>query len=269
MPVYNAANFLPEALASIQKQTWKDFEVICVDDCSTDNSYKILERFAKTHKKFRVYKLLRNHGTAYAANIAIEKAKGQYICRMDGDDIMLPKRLEQQVSFLRKNPSVIAVGGQCIRMDESGRKTGMKAFPLSHDELASMVFRASPIQQPTLMVNRAKLPKHFVWYRPALKIGEDYDLYYRLMMYGRLANLKHVILKYREHPTNLTLTSQKRTFWYICKSRLIALTDYGYKPDIFSIFNVMVQIVLVVILPEKLLYSLHLKTRHLFFKFAK
>ncbi|MCJ7826583.1 glycosyltransferase [Patescibacteria group bacterium] len=266
MPVRNAERFLEKALKSITDQTHKSIELLCVDDASTDGSWTILNAFAKTRPWVRLYRLSHQKGAADAANEAIPHAKGMYIARMDADDIMMPKRLEQQVRFLQTHPDIIACGGQCIRIDEQGKSHGMKQFPLCHDAIKSMIFRSVPIQQPTLMVNTEKLPDSFHWYRKELIIGEDYDLYYRLMHYGNLANLPEILLKYREHKENLTLSSQKRTFWYIWKTRMIALTRYGYLPDGLSLFYVLGQTILALFLPERLLYPLHVKTRTLFFR---
>jgi len=266
MPVRNADRFLPKALQSIAGQTYQPIELLCVDDASTDGSWAILRAFAKNHPWVHLYRLPHQKGAADAANEAIPHTKGTYIARMDADDIMMPKRLERQVRFLQTHPDVVACGGQCLRIDEQGKSHGMKQFPLCHDAIKSMIFRSVPIQQPTLMVNTEKLPDSFHWYRKELIIGEDYDLYYRLMRYGNLANLPDTLLKYREYKENLTLSSQKRTFWYIWKTRLIALTRYGYLPDGLSLFYVFGQTILALLLPERFLYPLHVKTRTLFFR---
>lgn len=264
LPVYNASRFLKKAIESVQRQSYQDIEIICVDDASTDLSYRIIRNLAKKDKRIKAYRLKNHSGASETANFAIQKAKGKFIARMDADDIMLRDRLNKQVKFLIANPEIIAVGGQCSRIDEHGHTLGIKSFPLDHESIRSLLFRAVPIQQPTLMVNTSRLPSNFHWYRKALVIGEDYDLYYRLLQYGKLANLSAVILRYREHKNNLTLSSQKRTFWYIWKSRFIALTRYGYVPDIFSMINVAIQTILVILLPDRVLYPLHMQTRKFF-----
>lgn len=264
LPVYNASRYIEKAVRSIQKQTYRNIEIICVDDASTDHSYKIIRILSSNDKRIKAYRLKNHSGASVTANIAIQKAKGKFIARMDADDIMLRDRLKKQENFLIANPEIIAVGGQCNRIDEHGHILGLKSFPLDHASIKSLLFRAVPIQQPTLMINKTRLPSNFHWYRKALVIGEDYDLYYRLMQYGKLANLSSVVLDYREHKNNLTLSSQKRTFWYIWKSRLIALTRYGYVPDIFSVINVAIQTILVILLPDRLLYPLHMQTRKFF-----
>lgn len=263
IPVYNAARYLDESLTSTFAQTGVHFEVICVDDASTDDSWQLLQKWARKHKNMRVFRLKKNQGLSVALNLGISKAKGDYIARMDGDDIMLPHRLSAQLNRLSKDANLIGIGGQCIRIDENGNEQGIKSFPLTHSEIHSMIFRASPLQHPTLMVNKTKLPNDFAWYRADLKIGEDYDLYYRLMKYGKLANLDQTVIKYREHKKNLTLSSAKRSFWFISKSRFLAVFKYGYVPDLYSFLMVIAQTVLVALLPERILYPLHMKTRSL------
>lgn len=265
MPVYNASAYLPAAIESIQKQTYRHLEIICADDCSTDDSRNILKKFARRDKRIRVYHLPTHAGVGTAANAAIRRARGRFIARMDADDVSYPTRIDKQVAFLSAHPEVIAVGAQCRRINERGGTTGIKTFPLDHETISSMLFRSVPIQQPTLMINTRRLPEHFRWYKRTLPIGEDYDLYYQLMQYGKLANLPDILIKYRERRDNLTLSSQKFTFWCIWQSRLIALTRYGYVPDLGSMINVLVQTLLVLLLPERILYPLHLYTRKLFF----
>lgn len=266
MPVYNASDYLPVAIESIRKQTYRHIEIICVDDCSSDDSWKILKNYKHRDKRIRVYRLPTHAGVGSAANTAIRYARGRFVARMDADDISYPTRIEKQIAFLATHPDVVAVGAQCRRINEQGRTTGIKTFPLDHDTIASMIFRSVPIQQPTLMINTRRLPEYFRWYNTTLPIGEDYDLYYQLMKYGKLANLPDVLLKYRERKDNLTLSSQKYTFWCIWQSRIIAITRYGYVPNLSSLFNVLVQTILVFMLPERILYPLHIYTRKLFFR---
>ncbi len=105
MPVYNAGNFLMEAIESILNQTYQNFEFIIVDDASTDNSWKIIQKYAKKYpKKIKAFQLKKtlNRGGDACANFALKKAKGKYIARMDADDIAHPKRLEKEVDFLEK-----------------------------------------------------------------------------------------------------------------------------------------------------------------------
>lgn len=102
-PVFNAEKFLKETLQSVLNQTYSDWEMILVDDCSTDGSWSILERFAQSDKRFRIFKSVKNRGSGVARNFAIEKAEGQYIAFLDSDDIWTPNKLTVQVDFMNKN----------------------------------------------------------------------------------------------------------------------------------------------------------------------
>lgn len=266
IPVYNAGHFLTQAIESVVNQTYKNLEIICVDDVSTDETFKILKMFSKQDKRVKIYRLKKHSGVSIAANFAISHSKGRFIARMDADDLMMKTRIEKQMKFLLENTDIVAVGGQCKRIDVEGKSLGIKRFPLTHKEIVSMVFRSIPIQQSSLMINRNRLPSSFPWYNKELPIGEDYELYYKLLQYGKLANLPDTILLYREHEKGISFVSQKKTFWYIWKSRLLGITKYGYIPDLKSVINVLIQTIIALILPDKLLYPLHMWTRQFFFK---
>ena len=266
LPVYNAEIFLPQTIKSVLSQTYKNLEIICLDYVFTDGYFYILRSYEKKDKRMKIYRLKTHRGVSLAANYAISHARGRFIARMDADDIMVKVRIEKQVKFLLGNPDVVAVGGQCKRIDAQGKSLGIKRFPLAHKEIATMVFRSIPIQQSSLMVNKNLLPSDFSWYNQELQIGEDYELYYKLLRYGKLANLLEIILFYREHDKGVSFVSQRRTFWQIWKARILGITKYGYIPDLFSFVNVLIQTLIVLVLPEKFLYSLHMRTRQLFFK---
>ena len=128
MPVYNAANFLPQAIESILNQTYSHFEFIIIDDASKDNSWKIIKQYARKDNRIHAFKNHINLGVSLTSNIGISKAKGKYLVRMDADDISFSDRIEKELKFLLNNPSVVAVGGQCIIIDEYNHSIGKKTF---------------------------------------------------------------------------------------------------------------------------------------------
>lgn len=256
MPVYNAGDYLDEALESVRVQTHKNWELICIDDYSTDQSYKKLQGYSKKDKRIKVYRNGAHKGVSYAANLAISKACGEFIARMDADDVMLPDRVEKQAKFLQENPDVIAVGGQCLLINKEGREIGKKVFPEQHEKVYDMIYRAIPIQQPALMVDKTRLPKDFVWYQSNLQYGEEVDLLFRLFNYGRCANLGAYLLKYRIHDKNVSLLHPKKTFLVTYEARKRAVREYGYKPTPLSRAISFLQRVAVGILPEKLVFPL-------------
>src|SRR3989338_10709157 len=129
MSVYNGMPYLPEAVKSILNQTYKNFEFIIIDDASTDQSTKYL-RFLKD-KRIKLIKNSKNLGLAASLNKALKFAKGEYIARMDADDISLPKRFEKQVKFFKKHPSVDICGTWVNLIDDVGKIIGEKKYPIS------------------------------------------------------------------------------------------------------------------------------------------
>lgn len=249
MPVYNSAKFLPQALESIQNQSYRNLEIICVDDASTDNSWSILKKYKRRYLRLRIYHTSKHVSVGAISNLAIRKGRGKYICRMDSDDVMLKERVARQVAFLENNPAVVAVGGQCRLMDEKGKTIDSTYLPNTHEEIVKQLMYKTAIIQPTLMVNRKKLPPGFYWYSRSKKLGEDIDLYFRLAMHGKLANLEEKILLYRRHPQTLAATHQKDEFVSQLKSRFTAFTRYGEKITYQSILRLALTFCQTFILP--------------------
>ncbi|MCL5091962.1 MAG: glycosyltransferase family 2 protein [Patescibacteria group bacterium] len=117
MPVYNAERYLDQAIASLRKQTEPRFELLIIDDGSTDASWKKLRLYARTEQRIRLWRNPKNIGLALSLNRLLPKTRGQYIARMDADDVAFPRRLAQQVAFLQSHPTVVACGGQIKIID--------------------------------------------------------------------------------------------------------------------------------------------------------
>ncbi len=261
LPVYNAESFLPQCLESIEAQTYRPIELIAVDDCSKDNSLKILKEFSAGRPWVKVFQNPQNLGVSPTFNYAVAQSTGKYIARMDADDIMLPKRLKLQVQYLRKHPHTVIIGGQCHIIDKDSLITGKKIFPTKHAQILEMLFRTVPMQQPTVMINRELLPNDFLYGNQYFSPAEDYGLFFSAAKYGKLANLSQFTLKYREHNTNISLTKPKFTFWRIWRARLDGILHQGYRPSLKSILIVLAQTIAILILPQKLIYPLHKLTR--------
>lgn len=257
LPAYNAAKFLPTCLKSIESQTYPKIELIAVDDGSVDGSYQILKQFAKGKNWVKVYKNSHNRGISPTFNLAISKAKSQFIARMDADDIMTPDRIDLQVKYLMENPDTIIVGGQCVIIDQAGQRIGEKTFPTKHSSILDMLFRTVPIQNPTIMINRNLLPSGFILNNPKFTPAEEFGLFYSAAKYGKLANLDQYIHYYREHTTNSSLKKPKQTFWRIWRTRLDAILNQNYKPSLHSLLVVTAQTIAIILLPEKVIYPLH------------
>ncbi|MCD6225910.1 glycosyltransferase [bacterium] len=253
---FNAAPFIEEAVISIMGQSYKNLEILIVDDGSTDNTWQILKKLAKRDKRIKLIRLEKNLGPSLASNEAIKQAQGEFIARMDADDVAFADRIEKQVRFLQNHPQVIAVGGQCQLIDEKGEIIGTKEFPLTNKKIYESLFMFNPIQHPTIMINRKLLPNGLIFYQNGSVLAHDYELIFQLAQYGRLANLKDYVLFYRQHRNSLSLRDPKKTFKHTLQVRYKAVREYGYKPSLKGLAANLAQIVIIALLPSKLIYPL-------------
>lgn len=260
MPVYNAANFLPQAIESILNQTYTHFEFIIIDDASKDNSWKIIKQYARKDNRIRAFKNHINLGVSLTSNIGVSKVRGKFLVRMDADDISFPNRIEKEIKFLLNNPSVVAVGGQCTIIDEYNHSIGKKTFPTNPADLKKMIFWAIPMQQPSMMVNLTKLPKNFVWYSRNRSSAEEVDLFFRFMLNGDIANIDDEILFYRQLNNSLSHRNPKETFGLTLKSRFNAI-KLGFKPSYKAVLLNLCQILAISILPASLINEIWGKIR--------
>ncbi len=254
MPVYNAGDFLVEAIESIRWQTYKNWEMICIDDGSTDKSFKILKDFTKKDKRIKVIHSSENQGLAAALNKGLEKAKGAFIARMDADDISLPERFVKQLEFLLKNPRVIAVGSQSELIDEKGDFLGYKKFPCDSQKLYKMMLEMVSIQHPTLMTY-AKIMKKYKYENH--QTAEDVSMFFKLLQNGDFGNTEEVLFQYRIRKNSNSLKDPKKTFFLTLKSRIKAVRKWGYKPNLKGILVNLAQLFLITVLPKEAILNLY------------
>ena len=199
MPVFNAARYLEKAVRSMLLQSFPNFELIAVDDGSTDGSLGILQQLAQEDPRIRILSRP-NTGIVGALNDGLAVARGEYIARMDADDISHPARLATQLRYLDKHPEVVGVGCDVCMIDPAGRP--LKEFKVTTDpqKLRQKIIGIEDIGiiHPALMVRRDVM-KRVGGYRPEYNFVEDFDLYFRLLDEGELANVPGVLLDYRQH----------------------------------------------------------------------
>jgi len=254
MPVHNAGKFLVPAIESILAQTYARFELIIVDDGSTDQSWKTIraykKRYPKTIRVYRTEKQLNSAGNG-ATDVGLSHAKGEYIARMDGDDVALPKRIEKQVQFLQDNPLVILVGTQADIINKNGKRIGTKTVPTTNSAIYESYGVVHPIIHPSVMIRRSALPNRDKIYLHKWGINDDYYSFFKLLTYGQFANLPEVLLRYRIHGTNASLTNVKEKFYNTAKIRLEAMKYFNYQMSIRSLLVMATQVVLVTLLPSR------------------
>lgn len=204
LSVHNNAAYLAAALDSLLAQSFHDFELLLVDDGSTDDSPRIIDRYAALDCRIRVLRQP-NRGLIASLNRIIAAARGDYIARMDGDDIALPERFARQLAFLDAHPDHGVVGTQIQGITETGapRRDHRVVHPTDHAELAEALASRSPLCHPSVMMRRDLL-QAVGGYRPAYRHCEDYDLWLRLVDRTRMANLPDRLMLYRYSTTQVS-----------------------------------------------------------------
>lgn len=267
MPVFNAERYVGQAIESILDQSYPNFEVVVVDDASTDNSWQVIRRLQDAHphrvKAVRLKKNL-NRGGDGAANVAFSKSHGEYIARMDADDIAHPDRLKLQVEFLEQHPDIDVVGSSVEVMNGQGDVVGQKVVPTTHQSIASSFFAVHPLIHPTVMMRRQCATSKTKLYRDDLNSNNDYLTFFTWLNQGkRFANLPDKLLKYRIHGQNDSLSKIKRTFRNTLTVRKIMLQE-GFKPSIKNWFQLASQLAVISLLPEKVLFYVYLWLRGIY-----
>jgi glycosyltransferase involved in cell wall biosynthesis len=199
LPAYNAARYVAEAVESILAQTYTDFEFLIVDDGSTDDTPKILRRYAERDR--RIHFVSRpNTGYVIALNEMLARARGEFIARMDADDIALPRRFECQMSYLSAHPECVMIGSRVVIIDPDGSPLSEMGEALTHEEIDSalMTARGQIVYHPSVIIRKQSILDVGA-YRPEHNTAEDLDLFLRLAEIGRIANLAEPLLRYREH----------------------------------------------------------------------
>ena len=208
MPVYNAEPYIAQAVQSICQQTFTDFEFIIVNDGSTDGTTAILQDFARRDARIKLISRP-NTGVVGASNDALTAARGEFIARVDGDDIAMPTRLEKQLRYMRAHPECSALGSWVRMIDSDGDPVRIYQVPTDHDDIDHALFRTWAIFHPTMMTPREIIMK-VGGYREEYRTLEDLDLFLRLGEQGRMANLPEPLVEYRQHVCSMCLTNSRR-----------------------------------------------------------
>lgn len=210
IPVYNAEEFLYATVCSALDQTFTDFELLVVDDGSTDNSMAILKSF--NDSRLRVVKNECNKGRPFTRNRGIELARGEYLAVLDADDLVVPERLSRQVEFLDQHPDVVAVGSSALYIDSSGNIASLCQVPTESKDIRRKIFCNNCFFHSSVMFRRQALID-IGGYNLAFPQAQDYELFLRLCEHHSLANIKDPLIKYRFHSNQVSqtkLASQRR-----------------------------------------------------------
>lgn len=202
MPTYNVAPYVREAIDSVLQQTYRDFELLVMDDCSTDETVDIVRNIADP--RIRIVQNESNLGLAENLNRGLNLTKTEYVSRMDGDDIALPHWLQSEVEFLDTHPEVGVCGGGAQRF---GTSQSIVRLPEWHDDIvANMLFECS-ILVPTVRMSVVR--EHGLRYRPESFPAEDYRFWADCLRVTQLHNIPDTLFRYRMHPTQICSARQE------------------------------------------------------------
>ena len=202
LSVHDGADTVGTAIESILEQTFEDWELIAVDDGSTDSTKEVLARYADDHRVVPIS--IPHGGLAHALNVGRSRASGPLLARMDADDRCLPLRLEKQVDFLRAHPRVGVLGAAAIAKRADGSSFTM-IRPADHEDLVARIRYENPFIHPTVVIRRDLL-ESVGGYDETLRRSQDRDLWLRLHRVTQFANLESPLLHYNFRPT-ITLQS--------------------------------------------------------------
>jgi len=197
MAVFNGGKYIKEAIKSILTQNFTDFELLIVNDGSTDNTLDIIAEF--NDPRIRLLHNEGNKGLTYTRNRGLREAKGKYFAVLDSDDIAMPSRLKIQVTFMNANPDIAICGGQAIFIDANSKEIKGYEVPVSNNLSHQLVLHNIFINS-TLMIKTAVM-KELGGYRE-MSPAEDYDLSFRIALKHQVANLSDKLVAYREHGNN-------------------------------------------------------------------
>jgi glycosyltransferase involved in cell wall biosynthesis len=201
MPVYNAGKYLNEAIISILNQTYENFEFLIVNDGSTDDSLNTIKSF--NDKRIRLIENESNKGLITSLNVGLTESRGEYIVRMDADDISLPNRIEKQINFLISNPEYGLLGSW---FEDFGENIPNKIVKYSSEDTEIRIrhLYQTHISHPTAVIKKKIIDKYNLQFDSDRVHGEDYDFWVRISEYCKMSNYPEILVRKRDHPKSIT-----------------------------------------------------------------
>jgi glycosyltransferase involved in cell wall biosynthesis len=235
MPNYNNEKYLAEAIESILNQTYRNFEFVIIDDCSTDNSWNIIQEYAKKDNRIKAFKNEENLKIVKTRNkgFGLMSPASKYIAIFDSDDISMPERFEKQIKFLEKNPDYGAVGSHTFIIDENSEIIGKRKYETDFKKIIKNIIKKSPVAQPSVMIKKSVL-NEVGPYNEKYTRCQDYELWFRIAKDYKIGNLDESLIKYRVSKTQGKTTNLKETL----KFTLDIQRNWIFNKKFFSIVGI-------------------------------
>jgi len=244
MAIYNGEEYLKECMDNVLSQTYKDFEFLIIDDGSTDSTLDIIKSY-KDHR-IRLLKNDKNMSQVASLNIGLDHALGEYIARIDVDDIMLPDRLKKQLSFLIRRPEAALVGSWGEAIDKFGKSIVTSKLPVRKEEIIATILFGGFISIHSSFMFRKKSILDIGKYNEKFSFVEDYKLVIDLLLKGYVVkNIPEVFVKYRFHDDRISVRDSKpQTERYLAAVKhFVSNFASGYScMDIDMVFNFLISV---------------------------
>ena len=246
MSAYNAEKYVVECIESVLRQTFSDFEFIIVNDFSLDKTSEILNFYSSNDSRIKIINNTENIGLTKSLNIALKESKGEYIARMDADDISMPERFQKQFDFLESNKDHVLVGSWMKIIDENGEEIDEWESEVSNEKIKEKLIRYNPLVHSSIMMRSNPLKK-IEGYNEGWRYAQDYELYFRLSHAGKFSNLPDYLIKGRL--SKKSITASKNTAQSLCALRA---RWFGIKSGDYSWVNIvfLMRPILGIILPK-------------------
>lgn len=234
MAAYNAEKHISASIESLINQTYTNFELLVINDGSSDKTQSIVEEFCIRDSRIILINNDKNLFVIKSRNIGIENAKGKYLAILDADDLALPNRLEKQVEFLENNPDVFLIGSSAHIIDENNTICNDFIALTDYHELKRNILKNNLFYHSSIMFRNEK-----VFYREKMIYTEDYDLILRLFSEGKkIVNIPDTLISYRQTNHSLSKTKNRLVQWlFIYKAREFYRENLDNGKDSYDAFN--------------------------------
>jgi glycosyltransferase involved in cell wall biosynthesis len=254
MPTFNSGPFLQEAIESILNQSFEDFELIIVDDGSNDGSADLLEKYASKDRRIRIIGNARNMGIVFSLNRGLEECQGEYIVRMDADDISSKNRLERQIQVMESNPGIAALGAALSYIDASGNELGV----IRRCTVNRSLIRQNPLLHPTVIIRKSYLMRHRLGYLERYRYAEDYFLWLQLSKVGTLEAIDDIVLKYRLSNQATRVRHLRSVLLATLRVKKDGVFTLGLKPSLPDVLRFFAECILL-LMPASVIFFLYRK----------
>lgn len=245
MSVYNSGEYLRDSIKSILNQTYKNFEFLIIDDCSIDNSIDLIKEYASKDLRTKYFINSTNLGLAKSLNKLINVARGEYIARMDADDISLPHRFDMQLRVFEKYPDIDLIFGDTLNIDKNGNDICHCWIPNSIEKILKELSHFNYVRHPTVMVKKETLIK-FNGYNPFFRTGQDGELWIRMRDNGaKFYYLQKTLLLYRLN-SNSARAKEDQSYWYKVANSCITNHSKVRALKYFSKLNIKEKLIILV-----------------------